>query len=302
MTRPPFPTVLDSTIIASFRSCPAKCRMEYFEHWKPKMQSVHLVAGAAYAKGLEMAREAYFIAGKPESEAIEIGLLALVAAYGSFVCPPDSAKSLERMMGAFEYYFSQYPLASDKVIPIEMPGGKKGIEFSFAEPIGIAHPESGDPILYVGRLDMLAQYAGAMFGEDDKTTSSLGASWSRQWDLRSQFTGYCWGAERAGFPLSGFIIRGISILKTKYETQQAITYRPKWQLDRWEAQLHRDVARMIECWESGYFDYDLDHACTEYSGCIFRKICLSDNPEPWLAADFERRIWDPVGRTEVRLP
>jgi len=57
MTRPPFPSVVDSTIIAAFRSCPQKAYLEFVEHWKIRDQSVHLVAGAAYAAGMEAAAE-----------------------------------------------------------------------------------------------------------------------------------------------------------------------------------------------------------------------------------------------------
>lgn len=326
--RPPFPSVIDSSMIAAFRSCPYKANLDFFQHWKPKSQSVHLHAGAAYAKALEVARTAYYLGEYHSPQvttgfddqgaqtlhvtweidqrdpldsamAIEAGLRAMIASYGSFTCPPDSAKSLERMCGAYEYYFTQYPLETDRAVPVTLPSGRRGIEFSFAEPIDETHPETGDPLLYVGRMDMICEFAGGWFGEDDKTTSQLGASWSKQWDLRSQFTGYCWGAAKAGFPLSGFLVRGVSILKTKYETQQAITYRPQWMIDRWYEQLMRDVKRMKEMWASDIWDMSLDHACAEYGGCPYRQPCLSQDPAPWLEGSFERRKWDPVARTET---
>lgn len=300
MTRPPFPKVLDSTIIASFRSCPRKFELEFLNHWKPQTPSVHLHAGAAYAKGLEVARQEYYENGENEPTAIARGLAALIQAYGDFECPPDSAKSLERTAGAFEFYFDQYPLATDQAVPTVLPSGKRAIEFSFAEPIDLLHPETGDPLIYCGRMDMCVDYAGGVFGHDDKTSSALGASWSRQWDLRSQFTGYCWGAERAGRPLQGFLVRGVSILKTKYDTQQALTYRPPWMIERWYEQLLRDVKRMIQCWEAGYWDYNLDHACAEFGGCTFRQVCLSLDPQPWLESGFTRRVWNPLTREEEK--
>ena len=608
--RPPFPTVIDSSLMSHFRACPRSAYLETFENWKPKIHSVHLHAGAAYARALEVARLAYYAEGKPEREAIELGLHALIVAYGDFECPPDSAKSLERMCGAFEYYFSEYPMASDSAKPATLPGNRLGIEFSFAEPIDLTHPETGDPLLYCGRFDMICDYVGALYGEDDKTTSQLGASWSKQWELRSQFTAYCltgdhevltpegwvrlerlqkdvpvmdwspegmqfsmpleyyepeydgalmafdgkvsfvatpdhkvlvfdayaqnyktfllkdlprnsgalrfisaglkldgetldedlarllvaiqadgswlwnadgtlsgcrfhftkerkflrlegiltaiglkrtywqtenfslrihacdelhaiakllgkaklwgnwllqlshetlsviveelrywdgavndtlystsipsnaewlqtaaalcdyrgsihqqdgwatdkkqtrlfytkttkhavhlheesrqqykgkvyclkmrsgfflirhkgrisvtgncWGARKAGILLDGFLVRGVSILKTKYDTQQAITYRPAWIVDRWYEQMLRDVKRMIQCWESGYWDYNLDESCNSYGGCGFRKICLSEPAREgnWLRQDFERRRWDPVTRVETML-
>jgi hypothetical protein len=96
-------------------------------------------------------------------------------------------------------------------------------------------------------------------------------------------------------------VRGVSILKTKYDTLQAITYRPEWQIDRWYGQLIRDVKRLIVQWEEGYFDYNLDHACTEYGGCPFKQVCLMNSPEVMLEQHFQRRRWDPITRIETLL-
>ena len=114
-------------------------------------------------------------------------------------------------------------------------------------------------------------------------------------------TGNCWGAAQAGIPLSGFLVRGVSILKTKYDTQQALTYRPPWMIERWYEQLTRDLARMKECWSSGYWDYNLDESCNAYGGCIFKKVCLSQEPDRWLETEFVQRKWDPVNRVEEKI-
>lgn len=301
MTRPAFPTVLDSTTMAAFKSCPRKAQLEYIEHWKLRDQSVHLHAGAAYATGIEAGRRAFYLDGQSAEDSVALALGACLKAYGDFQCPADSAKSAERTAGALEYYFSQYRLGEDQAIPLTLPGGATGIEFNFLEPLDIAHPVTGEPLLYSGRMDMMCSYEGMKLGEDDKTASQLGASWPRQWDLRSQFTGYVWGAGRAGIKLDGFLVRGVSILKTKYDTLQAITYRPQWMIDRWYEQLLRDIARMIQAWETGYYDFNLDHACAEYGGCPFRGVCQMRDPAALLRQQFERRRWDPVARTETLL-
>lgn len=298
--RPPFPAVWDSSMLAAFRSCPVKFRREYIEHWKPRGISVHLHAGAAYAHGLEVARKAFYAEGRSPSDAVAFGLNACLEAYGDFDCPPDSAKSALRTAGALEFYFSAYPLGEDKAEPATL-GDRRGIEFSFAVPLDIGHPETGDPLIYCGRADMIVDYAGARYILDDKTTSSLGASWARQWDLRSQFTAYCWAAREHGWPCAGVLVRGVSILKTKYDTAQAITYRPDWQIDRWHAQTIRDIRRAHAQWEAGSWDYNLDHACSEYGGCPFVQCCTSEDPTPWLETYFERRRWDPLTRKESVL-
>lgn len=298
LVRPPFPKVLDSSLIAAWRSCHQKAFKEYFLHWKSKEPSVHLHAGAAYAAGLEASRKAFFEEGKDPETSVALGLEALLKHYGDFQCPEDSAKSANRMAGALEFYFDRYPLGVDKAVPILMPSGKRCIEFNGVEVLEAKHPEDGEPLQYSWRVDQGVEYNGLRLGEDDKTTSQLGASWPRQWDLRSQFTSYLWGCKRNGLALDGFLVRGVSILKSKYDTLEAITYRPQWMIDRWEEQLYRDIKEMLRCWEEGYYDYNLDHACAEYGGCQFRNVCLNRDPNQILENMFEKRRWDPVLRKE----
>ena len=289
-----FPTVVDSSMLADFKSCQKKFDFAYIQEYKSKGLSVHLHAGASFAKGMEAARTAYYVEGKSSEDSIAAGLRSLLTNYGDFECPADSAKSAERMAGAFEFYFQNYPLGGDGSEPITFASGRRGIEFSFAQPLPITNPSTGDPILYSGRMDAILSAHGGVFICDEKTTTQLGASWSRQWDLRSQFSGYCWGARENGIKVDGVVVRGISILKTKYDTQQAISYRPAWQVDRWYEEMLEWVGEMIECWKKGKWKHNLDHTCSEYGGCAFRSVCASQDETPWLEIAFEKRHWDPI--------
>jgi hypothetical protein len=298
-----FPEVVDNTILNTFRSCPQKAFRAYVEHWKPTGTNVHLHAGAAFARALEVCRKAYYDHGASTDDAAAVGLHALVEAYGDYECPPDSAKSLERMCGAFEYTLDVWPLdAPNAAVPWKRADGSAAIEFSFAEPIlDVLHPITGNPIIYSGRADMIVELEGGRFMEDDKTTSSLGRTWADQWELRSQFTGYCWAGQRSGIHTDGVLVRGTSILKTKYDHAQAITYRPQWEVDRWYKQTVRDLQRMIRCWEEGYWDFNLGEACNEYGTCGFQPICKKAEPEEWLPAYFVQRKWNPLTRTEEEI-
>ena len=96
MTKVMFPHAVDSTMLATFRSCPQKFFRQYVQHWKPKAESVHLVAGGAFASGIEVARRAFYEQGMPAQDSETLGLQALIEHYGDFECPPESAKSFER--------------------------------------------------------------------------------------------------------------------------------------------------------------------------------------------------------------
>lgn len=332
-SEPWFPSVFDSSMLSAWKSCPALFRLGYLNHWKPKGDSVHLVAGKAFAKGLEVARRAFYTGQTEEwrplvrvqptdpkglwmpipapqgdaETAVALGLKALLAEYGDFECPEDSAKSPSRMCGAFEFYFENYPLHEGELSPIRLAGGRRAIEYSFAHPLihpitkdVILHPLSGDPILLCGRMDAILDHAGAPMICDEKTTSQLGPTWSRQWDLRGQFMGYSWGCREAGVKVAGAVIRGVSILKTKYETQQAIIFHPEWVIDRWYLETCETIIDIIRAFLDGRFKHNFGDSCSSYGGCGFRLVCSSQDESPWLDTYFERREWNPLLRTETK--
>lgn len=297
----PFPSVIDNSMLSSFLACEEKFNKTYIAEWKPMDHSVHLHAGKSFATGLEFTRKAFYVNNMEAEDAIALGLGELIRAYGNFIPPPDSAKSLERMLGAFEFYWQHYPLERGDSEPLLLASGKRAIEFTFAEPLPINHPVTGDPLIYSGAMDAIYNYAGGVYIVDEKTATQLGQSWVRQWDLRAQFTGYAWGCRQHGIRVDGAIIRGISILKTKYDTAQAITYRPEWQIDRWFSRSLVLIERMIENWKAGRSLYNLDESCGSYGGCAFRTVCSSQDELPYLETQFVRRHWDPIKRVEVDL-
>jgi hypothetical protein len=295
-----FPEAIDNSIRSNFVACEAKFHHGFIRNISPSGTSVHLHAGGAFAHGVEATRRAFYVEGRSPDEAIGHGVQELLLFYGDYECPPESPKSAERMAGALEFYFSRYPLDSDYLRPWT-DGSSTGIEFSFAIPLPILHPVTGNPILYTGRFDMLAeeQRSGTLFVVDEKTATQLGSSWAKQWELDAQFTGYCWGAQQYGKPVAGAIIRGVSILKTKYDSVECPVQRSPFQIERWYKQLLRDVQRMIEIWRSGEFSYQLDKgSCGNYGGCSYSILCNSPEPERWIPIQFEPRVWHPMLREE----
>lgn len=300
--RPPFPMALDSTMLRDFRNCPKKFQYSHLEHWKLKGEKIDLTAGHAFASGIEAVRRAFFDTGISRDDSLIAGAKALILDYGAAECPAENPKSLSNMLGALSEYFTVHGLETDHLRPLRLPDGTHAVEFTFALPVPgeIPHPETGDPILYSGRCDMLADYNDMVFICDEKTTKQLGPTWPNQWTLRSQITSYVWAARAYGHDCAGAIIRGIAIRKYDYGHAEVILYRPQWQIDRWLAQTERDIKRMIRSWEEGYFDYNLDDSCSQYGGCQFLGVCSSNTPETWLEAGFEKRVWNPLRHIEVK--
>lgn len=303
----PFPLVWNDSLRSAWVSCHRAAYWEFFEHFKTPYTNTHLHAGKAWASALETARMAYYGDKLPALDAQALGLQTLMAQYGDYQPPTfgtESNKSLDRMIEAFSYYFKAFPLESDPVQPFYTKEGKPMVEFNFALPIDVdelRHPETDEPLLYAGRADMVATFAGSLSIYDDKTTSSLGAKWANQWNRRSQFGAYSWAAREYGIPVSQIVVRGIAILKTQINHAQAITVRLPYHVQEWHTQVVRDIKTAIACWKEGYFDVNLGEACSSYGGCQFMQPCMA-NPETqmsWLEGNFVRRIWDPVTRTET---
>lgn len=290
----PFPGFFDNTMRGTFVACPLKFKRSFIDNLAPIEPSIHLHAGGALASALDTARKAFYSGHASEDEALALGATELIRFWGDFPKEHET-KSLARMLEAYDDYFREYRLPFDTIKPL-MQDGKPSTEFSFALPLPIDNPDTGEPMIYTGRFDMLGMFQDTLFVVDEKTTSQLGQSWQQQWDLKSQFTGYCAAAKSYGYPVAGAIIRGIGLLKSGTTFAQVIEYRPDWQIDRWYEQLLRDIKRAIQCYQTGIWDVALDEACATYGGCAFRRLCLSQHPEQWIDGYFTERNWNPLGK------
>lgn len=295
--RPAFPALIDNTMRSAFRTCPTKLRIEFLEGWVPSMPSIHLHAGGAFAHGLEVARREFYENKKDAETAKRLGIEATIRFYGPIELPQGKTgdKSLENVLRAFDSYLNTYRLGEDACKPYMLPNGKAMVEFAFSMPTKIAHPVTGDPILYGGRADMIGVMRDVLWVTDEKTASALGEQWQKNWKMDSQFTGYIAAAKNFGFPVAGALIRGVGLLKTKITHAEALVMRSEWEIARWWDQLHYDIERMIDNWRRGYWDMALDKgACNAYGGCPNEMLCSSPDPAGYLPLYFRQRIWNPL--------
>lgn len=293
-----FPLAIDATMRSDYCSCPKKFYWRHILGLTPSGgTNIHLTAGAAFAAAYEAFRNAFYGEANDFDTAQAKGVLALLRSYGDDEYPETESKQWYNMVDAFMSALQNWPPATDYVKPL-IVNGKPAVEFSFNLPIAafLRHPVSNDPLLFCGRFDMIGEMNGSMFGEDDKTTKALGSYWSQQWDLRSQFTGYTWGAKAYGYPLAGFIIRGTAILKTKITHAEAIVYRPEWMIKQWEERLIYTTKQMLESWTHSHFPRlgEENGTCSSYGGCPFVPLCNSPNPEDWIEGNYVVERWNPT--------
>ena len=299
---PHFPNNLDSTIMMCFDTCETKFLHQYCLRLAPHAVSPHLHAGGAFALGCEVMRKAVYVDKLPRKQALARAVNAFTLAWGDVDDPVDARnpKTFANTLGALWDYFHVYNPETDPIQPFVGADGTPAIEFSFAIPMEVNHPETGDPILYAGRFDMLGVYNKMICVLDEKTATSLSTNWANQWSMRGQFLGYCFAAQHFGHDCSTAVVRGIAIQKTQYKHLQAIVQFQQFHIERWWKQINRRAKRMVECWEHNDWGLSFGDGCASYGGCEYMELCVSPNPESWYG-DYKERLWDPLKRNPTAL-
>jgi hypothetical protein len=295
------PQHIDSTMRAAFVQCPRKFFHEFILGFRPGYVNADLHAGAAFSGTLEAFYEQVW--GNQQTSDV-----ALARAHGTFlklwadyVPVKDTPKTRENMWSAVESYVKTYSPLTDPVQPFFV-AGRPTYEFSFAIPLDDPefprHPVSGDPFIYVGRADLLGEWVNRIVIRDEKTSGKLVSNWSEQWDMRGQFLGYCWAAQRGGLKCETVVVRGVIITKTQIRHVEAVKLYQQWEIDRWYKQLAQDLHRLVRCWDTDWFDYDLAEACSMYGGCSFLPMCKSPEPSRW-HSQYRIQRWNPLNRNQA---
>lgn len=304
--RPPFPAAIDNTMRSSFTECERKFWLQYLRCLASPNPPLHLIAGGAFAKGMEVARKSFYEQRLSPQESVELGWVALVEEFATYDDEHWKNKTCFNVSRAFVDYFREYPLESDDIVPVVF-NGKPAIEFNFGIPLPINHPETGLPIIYCGRFDMLGQRNSQLFVVDEKTTGSLGEYWANRYQLSSQFTGYSWAAREHGYSVVGAVIRGIGILTREIKHAQLILPRMDFMIDEWYRTLLEDVQKMVLSWVHTAEDIsnqwsphiwkpELGAACGDFGGCQFSPVCgiAPEMRDRLLEVNFTVRPWDPM--------
>jgi len=298
------PQHIDSTMRACFASCPQKFYNEFCLGLRPPVLSVDLHAGAVFASTLERFRQEVWDNNKPIDEAVAIAHGTFIREWGNFQSEKDTPKTPERMWAAFTDYVKVYDPRMDHVRPYAA-SGKATSEFSFAIPLEPSdgfplHPVTREPFIYVGRADLIGEYKVRPCILDDKTGSRLESNWTEKWDMRAQFQGYCWAAQSSGIDCDTVIVRGVIITKQQIRQVEAIKIYPRWMITRWLEQLRRDMLRLVNCYTSQWWDYNLGDACTQYGSCAFMNLCtIQDNLRSNFRSNYKVRRWNPLEKNPV---
>lgn len=318
-SNPQLPVFIDSTMMSCARSCLQKFHAEFCLDLRPADLSVDLHAGGCFSAALESFYRAIYEDGFDIPNATLRALARFMNEWGDFEPRKETAKTRDNMWSAVESYISKYPPHTDSVQPYKF-GGRTSVEFTFAIPLEPCYPEvtehnvrnyfplhpiTKEPWLYTGRFDLLGELTNGSEKKiairDEKTAGRLESNWSDKWNLRSQFLGYCWALQQMGIDCSTVVVRGVIITKKEIRQVEAIKLYPRFLIERWHEQLRRDLWRIRRAWDEGYFDFNLNEACTNYGICPFMDRCTSQYPDRW-NDNYMRKRWNPLAKNPIAVP
>lgn len=299
--RASFPTVIDSTMLSA-SSCPIKFFWEHCLNLHPVSKSIHLHAGGAFAYAIETVRKQFYIEKKPLEECLYEAFRQFTNFWGDYEAPENSYKDFYNTFAAVADYFHQYHPSNDLVQPFVKSDGTPAVEFTFSFPLPIMHPDTGEPLLYGGRCDMVGSHKGmnnATAIVDEKTAYSFGVDWAKSFSMRGQFLGYTYAAQYYDMPASMCIVRGIAIQQRSIKHLEAILQFPQYQIERWYAEMLGKVNRLIDYWNKRDFPMSYGSECSSFGGCPSMDLCTSRQPEIWFDT-FAVRKWNPLDIKEAK--
>lgn len=302
LSRAEFPQVLDSSILST-SSCGIKFFYQYCLNLHPQRKSIHLHAGGAFAKGVETVRRSFYLEQKPLDVSVYDGWRSLTDYWGTYDDVPaegsGSYKDFYNVSAALFDYFRHYDPRSDHIQPYIKSDGTPAVEFTFAIPLPILHPDTDEPLVYAGRCDMIGQYQKNIAIVDEKTAYSIASNWSNAFTMRGQFIGYTWAARHFEIPANMCIVRGIAIQQKSIKHVEAILQFPNHLIENWYENMLEKVERLKNCWINKSFPMNFGTDCSSYGGCSMMDLCKSAKPDNWIDT-FEVRKWNPLDLSNIK--
>lgn len=296
---PSLQLAIDSTSLGAFKECPRKYYYSIVLGYVPKAESVHLTFGLLLHGGAERYSRAK-ARGASHDEALDAALdWTLVQSWDKRLGRPWQSdhpqKNRASLIRTLVWYLDQYG-ENDPFQTVLLGNGQPAVELSFRFDSQYT-ALTGEPILFCGHLDRIVEFNDGLFVSDIKTTGNqLGNKFFAQFNPNNQFSMYDVACKVAfGTEIDGLIVDGCQIGVNFTRFQRAPVNRPSALREEWyKAQAwwleQMGLAAVAADWPMN------DKSCGNYGGCPYQDVCSkvpAARPR-WLAANFTKRIWDPL--------
>lgn len=281
----------DGTSLELAKTCLKKYHLTQILQWRKKDESVHLKFGGWFASALELYHKRLIETDHEESLQQTVMWLMLE----TFGWNPDhNKKNRDTLLRTVIWYLDAYKDDPAKVLILE--SGIPAVELTFKlELPWEAAP--GQPYLYCGHLDRVADFGGQLWVLDQKTSGGpIGPYFFKQFSPHTQMSGYSFaGKAILGSPIAGVIIDAVSVLVTQTTFARGFTNRTEGQMAEWIADTKKWTEIIKFAAERNYWPMN-EASCGNYGGCVFREICSQDPAvrDSYLNTHFEKRAWNPL--------
>jgi hypothetical protein len=296
-TLPTLQLAFDSVSSGTLKECPRKYQLAIVEGWQSRSKNIHLEFGIL----MHSAREEYYhlrARGGSHEEGVLAALNFVLCETWDLeldrpkaIFAEDSYKNRFTAARTIVWYLDQWE--NDPLETIILANGKPAVEVSFQYPLGV-EAGTGEQFVHCGHIDRLVRFQDKLWGSDLKTSKNdLNSYFFASFTPDNQLSGYSFaGKIILDEPTAGIIVDGAQVAVGFSRFARGLVLRSQAQLDEW-FQGFVVMLRQAEQYARANFWPMNEKACY---GCSFRGIC-SHSPqvrEKWLAADFVKRIWNPI--------
>lgn len=307
-----FPLIISNTDLTLLSQCELRWYRERSQCLRKYGFNIDLTAGAAFAKGIELTRTAFYFSKLDSREAIEIGYEHILESMHESMKDEDTdvLKSPERMALALKDYFKKFPLESSECIPMEREDGSFAIEHTLTAELPVLHPELDVPLIFKGKLDMLGREMGRLYTFDEKTCKTIASNSAAMLKTAGQFIGYSWLAREKGIIIEGAKVRKVAIQVKETKVEEIQIPITEYMVDMWFKSLVNKLEDLVSKYKlitkgkdfNDVLTRDYQLGCTSFNKpCGYADACASSFGEKFLATEFEQLVWDSEGRKEVSI-
>lgn len=303
----------DSVSLTAFMACPRRYKYLVLEGLTPKGPgyAIALEFGILFHSAMENYHKARAV-GETHDEAVFHTVRWLCQQEAFIALPTDDdvdqlkdtvdedddgialrnskVRTRYHLARAAVWYLDHYE--QDPVKTLILPSGKPAVELSFRTPLPIQ--VAGHDMLLCGHIDRVAEFEGAYWSTDYKTTKSLTRQWFDAFELSHQMTGYTVaGKVILEHSVRGALIDGIALQVGGVKLARGFTTRSEGQIAEY-FELLTDVAERAERSFDTDF-YPMNTASCYF--CDFKSICKQapEFRERFINVYYDRRPgWNPL--------
>lgn len=222
--------------------------------------------------------------------------------FADWVPSEGSFRTLATALNFIEVYNATYPVEAFSVL--QLPDGKTGVEMPFAVPLCTLDVEGKSiKVMWTGRIDLLYKREDRVYIMDHKTTSMMGPSYFKEFELSSQVFGYVWAVQKLlGVQIDGFCVNALAFRKPTKTGKSLELLRHIVPIDQslvkeWEHDTQTIIGDLVNMAHRGDFPKHTKWCVNKYGMCEYAPICglPPSNRDVLLNSNMYRTVtWSPL--------